>query len=224
MQTHNIGNRLVVICGSPRTGTTHLLASLLSHKQIKGSMEDCNENPKINIKDLKNYEELNFLFKKYEVLENELLAIKAPGYCFGFDYFNSSFFDCYYIYTSRYWWEIVESMLNHKSSLDILKMDLDSTDCPDKEKYFLLWEETKLLLQNDLIKRAKARIDWHNLNEKMRLEGVEIPYISRMNPGLVYNKLLTYLDIDYDYDLLASLSTFYYRPMELDRKKELFNV
>lgn len=206
--------KLIVIYGPPRSSTTFTLGCLVQHPYIFGQDPDkeklskgkTNENGNIDVSNMGNYDEIERLFNVFEIPEYCYLVIKAPGYCMAWDYFNNSPYECKYIFTNREKWSCVNSMMNHEPSFNVLKLNLESTDCPRDRLSFYekLWKES------ELEGRALLRYHWHvdTIHPDMKKQSLAIDYTTRQKKiqnDFIYQNILFYLGIKDDECLRESL-------------------
>jgi hypothetical protein len=218
--------QLIIIYGPPRSATSFLLDCLVEHPLIRG----VNEPPGIDyLGDPDNVVTLDKLWEEKVVRaggwmvpeEQFFLALKAPGYCFAYPYFNylekMGKYKVFYIHVSRDPFEVVDSMLKHEQSIGVLNMDIVSTDCPRDmlAKYGPLWKKAKTLGEEAmLVNRAMLRYEWHigsihmNMLEKSL---VLAPYRKRGEAKRIADELVEHLGIVESEAMTEALGKFYHR-------------
>ena len=221
---------LIIIYGPPRTASSFLLGALVQHRQCFGTdwfkdkkVGGTNENPQ-----LKSPGVLDTLWKKFvpKGKRNCYLVLKAPGYCFAYPYFNNlKDYECKYIFVDRDPVEIADSMWSHEASQNVLKMNLESTDCPNKDAYRDSWLLTESLPKEaKIVNRALLRYDWHIKNipsEMLEKSLTLVPYKMRKQGKEIAKKIETYLSIEPDRNMTIVLNDFYHRSLTTIRRKEI---
>jgi len=226
--------KLAIIFGAPRTGTTHLLESLIAHDSCFGGMsgEDSNEPHDINLSDPTDTAALDERWERLSVTkENPVyLVLKSPGYCMnGWNYFsNLENYESKFIYTDRNPIEVVDSMMNHEGSRKILDLQIESTDCP-KDQIVAFQNQWNQVAGNvdeqRLATRAYVRYVWHirNIppdlfNGCLRL----VPYESRLYVGMTASIILGWLRIPKGGDRwFEILREFEHRKLSYEKRKWL---
>lgn len=161
-----MARNLIVIYGSPRTGTSHLFDALIRHPECFGShgKEGTNEPSRISF-DEDGLVEVNRLWDLHRKDGREWMILKAPGFCFGWDFFrNLPGYTCKYLYCDRDMAEVVNSMMSHEPSRKFAQYDFDSTDCPEglKEKFRPLWNNLNQVPDEErVVSRMFYRYRWH---------------------------------------------------------------
>lgn len=229
---------LVIVYGPPRTASKFLASALVQHRQCFGTdaLKDedpkelwTSENPFIDYYGSPDdAETIDKLWQEHvpEDEKNCYLVMRAPGYCFAYPYFsNLKNYACKYISVDRNPIEVADSMCNHEQSRAVLKNDLVSTDCPDREKYNELWLAAgRLDEEATSINRALLRYDWHikgTPGEMIEKSLTLKPYSSRKNSEQVAKRIEKYLSIEPDETMRKALEKFYHRSLSIKRKAEI---
>jgi len=228
---------LIVIYGSPRTASSFLLGALVQHKQCFGTdwlkekkVGGTNENSRINIhgnpNDTQTIDDLWKEFVPKQTKDSAYLVLKAPGYCFAYPYFSKlKGYACKYIFVDRDPIEVADSMSTHDPSRNVLLMNLESTDCPNKEDYRTLWDLTEdLSIEMKIINRAIIRYHWHikNIPYEMLEQSLNLAlYRVRKHGKETAKKIQEYLDIPPDNKMSLALDDFYHRTVSVKRQKEI---
>jgi len=213
---------LCVIYGPPRSDTTFMLGALVQHplcfgtdlltKKAQIQEYTTNENPFLRVDQIANYTTLEKLFQYYNVPDDGYLVIKAPGYCFAWEYFNKSPYNCKYIFVNRDPFECVKSMMSIDTIRDISNLSIESTSCPKDrfEFYQDIWNQSTI--------EGKCLLRWHyhidNIPKKMKKVSLNLSdYTSRKKANEVYLKIISYLQIPGNKSLETTLSLFRHKKM-----------
>uniref|UniRef100_A0A6M3J8J8 Uncharacterized protein n=1 Tax=viral metagenome TaxID=1070528 RepID=A0A6M3J8J8_9ZZZZ len=218
--------KLVIIYGPPRSAASLLLKALLAHPEItgytvEGGVGGSDENPLLDCFDIGNTTELDRLWNEVSPIPGQYLALKAPGYCFAYEYFNTlSNYECKYIGVGRDPYEVVDSMLNHDISRSVLGIVIDGTDCP-KDKTDSLrarWDA------GNEYQRALMRYRWHvdNIAKEQQESGIMLtPYHIRNDGKKMAKSIEAYLGLTPWSGFANELSKFYHRKISASRREEI---
>lgn len=223
-----MNRKMIVICGPPRSATTFLLTAMLKHPYIIGAEEPygTNENPDIELhrEPKESLEVLNNLwtaFVTHRTRRDGYLAVKAPGYCFGYKWFEGlDGWDCKYILVHRGPYETADSMVSHDASRRVLEMSIESTDCPSGliGFYRTLWS------QSDPYGRAILRWHWHVSVADKEMGKVALllrQYKSRTDGKKTADKIIEFLELPRNVEMQKAMSGFYDRKLS---KKKLLEI
>jgi hypothetical protein len=224
--------KLIIIYGSPGSAIDFTLGCLIQHPYCYGELPDTdtpieyktNESPLIDITDIGNYDHIEFLFDYYKVPEYCYLILKSPGYCFAWNYFNDSPFDCKYIYVTRSPYGIVDSMLKHKSCLDMCRSDIKGTDCPKNKRKFYkkLWNESnfegKCLLRYHWYTTA---IHPNMLKKSLILDQFQVKSVMPKTKNIIYNLVMYHLQLKDDEAVKDCFTMFRYKKLNTQLRQEI---
>ena len=214
-------NKIVIIYGSPRTGTTHLYLSFISHPLCQGY----NESPEA----LGFIQKGTHIDKLWNKTKQEILILKGSQYCFEFDAIKKIMDtnDIKLIFTDRNILEVIESMLQHPDSVAYGREDTVLLPVSGllRKKFLMLWSLTLGLSEDKkIINRMALRYLWHveSISKEMKEKSLcLIPYELRLDSLLVFKKLNDFIDLPEDENFYKNICNFIYRHISPERKKEI---
>lgn len=222
--------KLVIIYGSPRTGTSFLHECLCSHKSCSGSEKTSEPESKYGIvpslETVEAFQEtkdlIDMLWDEHCRGEEECLVMKSPGFCNEDEYLalkKLPGYDCKFIHTSRSPEQVVDSMLRHEISKSVLGIVIEGTDCP---KRFLplfkpLWDEADDS-EVGLINKGFIRFLWYlkSISPQQVNESLVLEYEDRVKLA-TSKKIEKYLGILHDTKFQNKMKRFECRRLSVDR-------
>jgi hypothetical protein len=235
-----LNKKIIVIYGSPKTGTSHLFRTLIRHDECFGidSVLVGDGKGEGNNKEYSTNEPYDLplhssppdgwpLDKRWWKGYGEgkkYMVVKAPGFCMAWNYFNNlRDYECKYIFTDREMMEVVESMGRQQVMINMADADnAKSGGCPEPllSIYGPLWK--KAAEKSDLIRRTSRfyyMYNWHieSIPDVMKEVSLDLGnYKGRLDTNKTAIDLLYYLELGFgSRDWYDHLKTFYYRPIDL---------
>lgn len=230
--------KLAIIYGSPRTGTSFLHECLCGHRSCAGSDKTSEPESKYGIP--QNVE--NILQEMIDMLWAEqwgeaqdlrpdsfpvgkYLVMKSPGFCREDEckaLKELVGYDCKFIHTDRSPASVIDSMLLHEISRNVLGIVIEGTDCSERflSLYKPLWDK----VGDDevgLINRGFMRYLWHvkDILPQQLKESLVLRYEDRVKHIAVSKKIEKYLEIPHDGEFQKKMREFDYREPSTDRIK-----
>lgn len=226
--------RLAIIYGSPRTGTSFLHECLCSHEDCAGS--DKTSEPESRYGILPSVKNMDVFQKLVDVLWNEhcenreeYLVMKSPGFCSDGEYRALKGlvgYDCRFIHTTRLPASVIDSMLLHKISKNVLGIVIEGTDCPKEflSLYKPLWDKVG---DDDagLINKGFMRVSWYlkSISSQQIDESLVLKYEDRVKHAVTSKKIEQHLGISHDSGFQKKMGEFDYLKSSTDRIKFIKN-